>query len=182
MQHTFCQFNLTCSSHCRPYKGTLSAPLTTINGKFTCWSSYCTFTMTFPLNPLSGSHTSSELYPPVVGQKAPMFPIQTLWQQRHICCSVQLHIKRGAYYAHRYSNVTALQCIHWRILYTMKWSCDFSVTERTLDLPLQTFDFAICPVFPHRKHLSNLPLAHAYRHNANIVVLVLAYSVSRWPV
>ena len=48
MQHTFCQFNLICSSHCRPNKSTLSVPLTNINGKFTSWSSYCTFTMIFP--------------------------------------------------------------------------------------------------------------------------------------
>ena len=43
---------------------------------------------------------------------AQMFPVQTLWQQRHICRSIQLHIKLGALYAHRHSNATALQCIH----------------------------------------------------------------------
>ena len=42
---------------------------------------------------------------------AQTFPVQTLWQQRHICCSVQLHIKRGALCAHRHLNVTAHLCI-----------------------------------------------------------------------
>ncbi|KAK2175740.1 hypothetical protein NP493_711g02043 [Ridgeia piscesae] len=48
------------------------------------------------------------------------------------------------------------------VLYTIKWSSfssgNSSVTERTLHLHLQTFDFAICPVLPNRKHLSNLNL------------------------
>ena len=48
------------------------------------------------------------------------------------------------------------------VLYTMKWSShssgDSSVTEHTRDLPSQTFELAVNPVLPQRKHRSYLNL------------------------
>ena len=57
MQHTFCQFNLICSSHCRPNKAALF-----VHHLIFILYIYHVF---FQPNPLSGSHTSSGLYPPV---------------------------------------------------------------------------------------------------------------------
>ena len=104
-----------------------------------------------PSDQLSGSHAY------VFASRLHVLSVQTLWQQRHICCGVQLHIKRGAVYAHRHSNVSALQCIHCVRAVHHEVVISFA-TEHTRDLPSQTFELAVYPVLPQRKHLSYLNL------------------------